>query len=71
MGNALLKLSQNFIKVFFPRQSVHYFQLGEFHVYWVIVFAKENFDVVFEDGRPALDDQEYVPQGNILYLRTG
>ena len=67
----LLKLSEYLSGVFFSRKTIHNLQFSEFDVDRVVVLAEEDLHVVLEYGRSSLDDQQNIPEHNILHFGTG
>jgi hypothetical protein len=51
-------------------ETVHDFELGELYIDRVVVFAKEDFDFVLENGGTTLDDEEDVSESDILDFRA-
>ena len=41
-----MQLGKHLARVLFPSQAIHDFELGELHIYGVVVLAEEDFDVV-------------------------
>lgn len=66
----LFQLGQHFMHVLRPRKTIHDFQLGEFDVDGIIVFAEEDLDFVLQNRRSPLDDQQDIPQSDVLDFRT-
>jgi hypothetical protein len=66
--DSLAQLLKHLGRVGIPREPVHDLELGELDVDRVVVLAKEDLDLVLEDRRPALDDEQDVAQGDVLDL---
>ena len=66
-----MKLSEYLSCVFFSRKTIHNLQFSEFDVDRVVVLAEEDLDVVLEYGRSSLDDQQDIPEHNVLHFGTG
>jgi len=66
----LLQLSEDFVGILCTCKPIHDFKLCELDVDWVIVFAEEDFDIVLQNSRPPLNDEENISQCNILHFRA-
>lgn len=64
--HALSKLGQNHRDVLFRSQHEHQFQLGHLDVDRVIVVAEEHTDVITQNFRSLLLDQDSISQGEVL-----
>lgn len=66
--NLLLQLSQDLVRILSTRQPIHDLKFRKLDINRIVVLAEENFNVILQDCRPSLDDQQYVPESNILNL---
>jgi predicted nuclease of restriction endonuclease-like (RecB) superfamily len=71
LQGALLELGKDFSRILLARKTVHDFQLREFNVNRVIVFAKEDLHIVLEHRWSSLNDEKNVSQGDVLNFRSG
>ena len=63
---SLLKLGEDLLNVALVRKAVDDFELRELDVDGVVVLAEEHLDIVLEDKRSPLDDEEDVAEGDVL-----
>jgi hypothetical protein len=71
VSHLLFEFRQNFMHIFSASQAVHDFQFGKLDINRVIVFAEKYLDFVLKDSWPALNDQQDIPQSNVLDLGAG
>jgi len=57
----LFQFSQYLPCVLFSCKAIHDFQLCELDINGVVIFAKENLDIIFEYCRSPLDNEQYIP----------
>lgn len=69
--NVLLQLSEHLRCVLGSSKSIYDLKLGELDVYWVVVFAEEDFNIILENHWPPLNNQQYIPESDILDLGAG
>src|ERR1700733_740191 len=67
--HSLGEFRKNGLGIFCTRQTIHDFKLGQFDINRVVVFAEEHFNIIFEHCRSSLNDEENIPESNILHLR--
>lgn len=63
---ALFEFGEDLLDVALVGETVDDFKLGELDVDGVVVLAKEDLDVVFENERATLDNEVDVAKGDVL-----
>jgi hypothetical protein len=66
--SVLLEFGEDLLDVALVGEAVDDLKLGELDVDGVVVLAEEDFDVVLEDERAALDDEVNVAKGDVLHF---
>ena len=67
-SNLLFQLRKNLVDIFAVRKFDNDFELLALDVWWVVVFAEEDPDIVLQNIGTLLQDQVDIPQRHVLYF---
>jgi hypothetical protein len=70
MCGLLLKFREHFPRIFFPGKSIHDFKLRHLDIHGVVIFAEEDLDIILQNSRSTLNDQENIAQSHVLNFRS-